>query len=121
MRRADNGQRPFVGCDDLRDWLLAQGFRASKRQDPANDCNWIAYRSTALPARECETNTGKPMQLVVTPYWLRLAHPEWQSVTVSIVGDMGGGLYDLRAYSLTPGQVRDSLPEIERRLVAAWN
>ena len=116
----------FFGCDALRDWLMiAQGF--SVAIDPlARDkgCNWYAYRRSDLPARECEHNGGQHRQLVVRPF--RLEHigapgGAWESVEVDVTGEAKGVWFKLMAYSLTPDELRKGLPEIERRLIAAWN
>ena len=117
----------FHGLDSLREWLLEQGFRASQdmiRRD--NDCNWYAYRRSKLPARECECNDGKPMQIVVRPYlFLHASAPTpsgaWESCEVDVTGEAGGGWWKLQAYSLKPDELRERLPEIEAALIAAWN
>lgn len=56
-----NATQELYGCDELREWLTAQGFRVAHDDlNRDNECNWYAYRRIALPARECECNTGKP-------------------------------------------------------------
>lgn len=117
--------RPLIGCDDLREWLTAQGFsvaRDSLGRD--NECNWYAYRRSALPARECECNDGKPIQLLVKPH--KFTHHSaplgaWESVEVDVTGEAGGLWFKLRAYSLKHDELRARLSDIEASLVAAWN
>jgi hypothetical protein len=117
--------RPLIGCDELREWLLTQGFRvAEDNLSRDNDCNWYAYRRSELPARECECNDGKPMQIVVHPFKYRhpsTMHQEWQSVEVDVTGEAGGVWFKLQAYSLKHDELRERLGEIEGSLIAAWN
>lgn len=121
----DGGVRPLIGCDELREWLTAQGFRvAHDSLGRDNECNWYAYRRSALPARECECNDGKPMQLLVKPH--RFAHHSapggaWESVEVDVTGEAGGVWFKLQAYSLKHEELRERLVDIESRLIAAWN
>lgn len=114
----------YTGCDDLREWLVSQGFTICTDHIHINrGCNWYACRKTTLEARECETNEGKPMQLVANPYqvWDHQLGQYWRSVEVDVTGEAGGVWYTLKAYSLRPKELRERLPEIERRLIAAWN
>ena len=117
--------RPLAGCDALREWLITQGFKVTHDYlSRDNECNWYAYRRSALPARECETNDGKPMQIVVRPFKYRhpsTMHHEWQSAEVDVTGEAGGAWYKLSAYSLTHEELRTRLAEIESSLIAAWN
>lgn len=119
--------RPLVGCDDLRAWLLVHGFQCAP--DPIgerdNACNWYAYRRSEIPARECECNERKTMQLVVTPYKYHgcgNSHaPDWQSAEVNVTGEAGGVWYKLAAYSMPHDTLREKLGEVEQSLIAAWN
>lgn len=114
----------FHGLDDLREWLEAQGFRTAVYSlgGRDNQCNWYAYKLSTLPARECECNDGKPMQLVVRPFKCAFSPPRaWESVEVDVSGEAGGVWFKLMAYSLTPSELRSKLPEVEARLIAAWN
>ena len=117
--------RPLTGCDELREWLIAQGFRVAHDSLPRdNECNWYAYRRSELPARECECNDGKPMQIVVRPFKYRspsTMHPEWQSAEVDVTGEAGGAWFKLQAYSLKHDELRARLGDIESSLIAAWN
>lgn len=112
----------LYGCDELREWLVTQGFRvAHDSLSRDNECNWYAYRRITQPTRECEGNAGKPMQLVVWPRKLTHAHGNWESVVVDVTGEAGGTWYKLQAYSLTHDELRERLGEIETSLIAAWN
>jgi hypothetical protein len=115
----------YVGCDELREWLIANGFRVAP-DSLARDrgCNWYAYRRSAIAARECECNDGKPMQIVVRPFWLKhdsAPGGAWESAEVDVTGESGGSWYKLQAYSLKPAELMARLPEIEAALIAAWN
>jgi len=117
----------FHGLDDLREWLKSQGFRVSQDMLPRdNDCNWYAYRRSEIPARECECNEGKPMQIVVRPHLFRHASAPtpsgaWESCEVDVTGEANGIWWKLQAYSLKPEELRERLGDIEAALVAAWN
>ena len=118
--------RPLIGCDELREWLIAQGFRVAPDgfSREGNECNWYAYRRSAIPARECDCNDGKPMQLVVRPW--RIEHRDapngaWESAEVDVTGEAGSHWYKLQCYSLKHGELMGRLHEIEVALIAAWN
>ena len=132
MRTTDAGAspveqpvRPLIGCDELRGWLLAQGFQvAHDSLCRDNECNWYAYRRSRISARECECNEGKPMQVVVRPH--KFSHPRapsgaWESADVDVTGETGGVWFKLQAYSLKHDELRNRLGEIEANLIAAWN
>ena len=115
------------GCDDLRAWLEAQGFKTAPDSFSNRDnlCNWYTYRRSAIPARECETNERKTMQLVVKPSHydgpgLQAGH-RWQSAGVDVTGEAGGVWFKLSAYSLKQDALHAKLPQIEASLIAAWN
>jgi hypothetical protein len=115
----------YIGCDELRAWLIADGFRvADDVFSRDNGCNWYAYRRSAIPARECECNDGKPMQIVVRPF--RFEHAQavggaWESAEVDVTGEAGDVWYALKGYGLKPTDLMARLPEIEAALIAAWN
>lgn len=118
-------QTDLYGCDELREWLIGQGFKcAIDSLGRDKECNWYAYRRSELQARECECNDGKPMQLVVRPY--KFSHPSapdgaWESAEVDVTGEAGGLWYQLKAYSLKHDELRTRFGDIERSLIAAWN
>lgn len=115
----------IYGCDDLREWLMTQGFRVAHDDlSRDNECNWHAYRRITQPTRECECNAGKSMQLLVSPY--KFTHTnapcgKWESATVDVTGEAGGTWYKLQAYSLKHDELRERLGAIETSLIAAWN
>ena len=123
----DEVQAAYYGLDSLREWLLEHGFRVSQDyMQRENGCNWYAYRRSELPARECECNDGKPMQIVVRPHLFRHASAPtpsgaWESCEVDVTGEANGMWFRLMAYSLKPEELRERLPEIEAALIAAWN
>lgn len=113
---------PLVGCDDLRGWLIGDGFRvALDGLAMPNECNWYAYRKSEIPARECECNDDKPAQIVVRPYRILDVRGAWESASVSVTGQAGGVWIKLDAYSLSHEDLRSKLGDIERSLIAAWN
>ena len=117
-----NATQELYGCDEMREWLVTQGFRVAHDDlNRDNECNWYACRRIALPARECECNTGKPMQLVVRPHKLTHTLGNWESAAVDVTGEAGGTLYKLHAYSLKHDELRERLGEIETSLISAWN
>lgn len=111
----------FEGFDSLREWLVSNGFSTSENTVRAvnNETNWIAYRRIDLDARECEGNRGKQISLFVWPFACRPIG--YSSCEVEIRGEAGGIWFILKAYSVTPQELMQRLPEIERQLVAAWN
>ena len=117
--------RPLIGCDGLREWLVSQGFRVAYDSiGRDNGCNWYAYRRSAIQARECECNDGKPMQIVVRPFRLEHANAPggvWESVEVDVTGEAGSHWYKLTCYSLKHDELMGRLHEIEAALIAAWN
>lgn len=115
-----------AGLPDFRKWLESQGFRIAHSgfADKLNRCNWYAYRRSEIPARECECNDGKAMQIVIQP-WL-FAHPsglpgDWESCEAEVCGEAGGLWYKLQCYSLKPAELMAKLPQLEASLIAAWN
>ncbi len=122
----ENKAPPLTGCDELRGWLEAHGFRtAYDGLALPNECNWYAYKRSALPARCCECNSDKPgAQIVVRPWRTvdaRCANGARESAAVSLTGEAGGVWHCIDAYSLSHDVLRAKLGGIERGLVAAWN
>jgi hypothetical protein len=112
--------RPMIGYDKLRKWLIKQGFSVAFAYLPGcegNECNWYAYRPSSLPARECETNPGKTIQIVVHPWEFRML----KSVEVELRGEAGGRWYKILCYSVTHTDLINNLSQIEISLIAAWN
>ena len=116
-------ERPVMwGCNDLREWLIAQGFKCSidtLMRD--NGCNWYAYRRSAYPARECECNEGKPMQIVIRPFAYTVGMQSWESAEIDVTGEVRGLWFKLSAYSVQHDELKARLQEIEVRLLDSWN
>lgn len=113
----------YSGLAELREWLVARGFSISPfRTSDLNQCNWYAYKRSAIPARECECNDGKPMQIVVNPYRIEsMGAGPWDSAEVNVTGEAGGTWFALKAYSLKPDELMERFDRIEASLIAAWN
>lgn len=108
---------------EMKSHLESIGFRSEKnscRSRIENKARWYAWRKSAVPARECECNKGKPMQIIVFPYSYLLDGDRRESVEVSLRGEFGAW-WDLKAYGLSPQECVDKLDDIERSLVSAWN
>ena len=115
-------KQELTGCDDTRQWLLSAGFKVCHTdQKPYSNCNWYAYKRTEMDAPECECNEGKGTQIVVNPYETDFTGTTHQSVEIDVTGEAGGVWYQLKAYSLNASRLPESLPTIERSLVAAWS
>lgn len=115
--------KELTGCDTLREWLVAMNFRVDSdaNHEQYNQCNWYAYRPTALVSRECECNDGKPVVLFINPYRVKYTNTTHESVEVYIVGQADGRWYHLQCYSISPSELMQDLSKIETSLVAAWN
>lgn len=114
---------PEVGCTELREWLVSQGFRTAVDMlaNRENQCNWYAYRPSSLPARACECNAGKRMQVVVKPYAYGINGVAHETVEVEVVGEAGGVWVRHVAYSIPHAELKRRLDAIEHMLIAAWN
>jgi len=113
----------LTGCDGLREWLEARGFRTAKEPLPreGNECNWYAYKRSALKARECECNDGKKMQIVVKPFACTHHGETHESSTVELTGEAGGLWFAQQAYSLRHDELMSRMEDIEHMLIRAWN
>ncbi len=115
-------EKTMRGCDDLREWLIKQGFKCYfeyfKRE---HDCNWYACRKTEYSARECETNEGKAMQIVIHPFSYSDGTQRWESAEIEVIGEVKGLWFNLSAYSVPIDELKARLQEIEVRLLDAWN
>ena len=111
------------GCDNLREWLGAHGFGVEEDRfsGQGNECNWLAYKRTKLDARECETNGGKRLQIVVKPFAYTHNGTTHESSSVEIVGEAGDVWFNQQAYSLGHDVLMKRLDDIERMLISAWN
>lgn len=86
-----------------------------------NLCNWYAVRKTRLENKECECNTDKDVQLVITPYEYFVHGEERCGAEIDLTGEVGGVWYKLQAYGMQQSELITKLPEIEQSLVNAWN
>jgi hypothetical protein len=113
----------LIGCETLREWLEARGFRASvdALRSQGNECNWAAYRRTELTARECECNDGKAVQIAVKPFVYTHNGTTYESVSVELTGEVNGLWFTQQAYSLRHDELMSRIDEIERMLIDAWN
>jgi len=115
---------PLYGEDELRKWLETQGFQCAEchTRYRENECNWYAYRRSAIEARRCECNDNKPgMQIVVKPSVMTLSGTRHRSVEIELRGEYNAVWWNLSAYSMNPDQVPESLSFVEASLIAAWN
>jgi hypothetical protein len=120
-KNAPRKMTQYHGCDELREWLLLNGFRVSIDSFRTNEvCNWYAYRKTKIDAPECEFNDGKGTQIVVRPHVFNHDAEKFERAEIDITGEAGGIWYKLTAYSLKPADVMGGLDKIEASLVAAW-
>ena len=114
--------KPMHGCDELREWLITQGFNCyTESLNRDNGCNWYACRRSEYPSRECECNDGRKMQIVVRPFAYTAGLQSWSSVEVEVTGEAQGIWFKLSAYSLQADELKARLQEIEIRLLDAWN
>jgi hypothetical protein len=112
----------YKGMSETREWLEHTGFRIApyKLSFEGNQCDWLAYKPTKLAARECECNEGKRLQIIIFPSHLIL-DTDFKKVAVDVTGEAGGVWYKLEAYSLSEEELKSQLPEVEEKLVRAWN
>ena len=119
--RSDNAGVMW-GCDDLREWLTSQGFTCwVDSLGRNNGCNWYAYQRSKYPARECECNEGKKMQIVIRPFSYANGTQSWESAEVDVTGEVAGLWFKLSAYSVPHDELKTRLQEIEVRLIDSWN
>ena len=113
----------FTGNKGLREWFVEQGFSITKNH--RNRCNWLAYKRSGIPARACECNKKKGMQIVAHPY--ESTWPDTQltryyvGCEVEICGEAEGLWWKLLCYGASVDEVKNRLPEIEKMAIAAWN
>lgn len=108
---------------ELKEALTKIGFRTANMGplDRGNLCDWYAYRASKLPARECETNEGKPAQIVIKPAFIRLPGLDYKNCEIELTGEVDEVWFKLMAYSIPYDEVVERLPKIEASLVRAWN
>lgn len=84
--------------------------------------DWYAYQR--LSGVEDCTSNERPPNLILVPHELLLPNlPEpYRTVTLSITGEVGGGVWlKLEAYSIAMDQVLATIPRAKALLVTAWN
>lgn len=122
MNEVNTVERPVMwGCDALREWLIVQGFKCTIDSQRDNGCNWYAYRRSKYPARECECNEGKSMQIVIRPFAYTVGMQSWESAEIDVTGEVRGLWFKLSAYSVKHDELMSRLQEIEVRLLDSWN
>lgn len=112
--------------DELKTQLADIGFRfgVNPFHNSTNEVGWYAWRRSAHPARRCENNVDKEgMQVVVYPYQSVDANTGkmYSSAEIELCGESNGVWYKMRAYSIPIDEFLIRFPDIESRLIAAWN
>ena len=109
---------------ELHDWLASNGWHIAPNSLASewNAARWHAWRSLKVPANDCACN-DKPPCLVLYPHTRAVSSSAMvgDSAELDVTGEASGMWLKLRAYSLSPAEARDRMPQIERMLVAAWN
>lgn len=111
------------GSLPLLNWLEKQGFlcAVNPNSTPLNQCNWYAYRRSAVPARECAAHPGKAIQLVIRPSEGLVNGTLHTSCEVELAGELNQIWFKLSACPLSGVELKDRLAQIEENLVNAWN
>mgnify|MGYP006977227004 FL=1 len=109
----------FRCLDHLQECLEKNGFTICENtgRSDYNEAEWHAYRRLSS-ARECEMN-GSKIALWVKPYVSSAIN--YENCEADITGESAGLWFNLRVYMAKPDEVMSRLPEIESKLVAAWN
>jgi hypothetical protein len=107
----------------LHEFLEKKGFmfRPNTLKEKTNTCDWYAYKDSKHKARECETNTGKAIQIVIEPYQYNIHDSVHESVEVIIKGEYNSVWFDLKCYALSPAELVKNYTFIETSLIKAWN
>ena len=115
----ENDNMKFHGLDQFQEWLVNNGFTICENtgRSDYNEADWHAYRR--LPsARECEMN-GSKVFLWIDPYVY--SGIGYAACEAEVTGMAGGMWFDFKVYVATPDELMSRLPEIETKLVTAWN
>lgn len=107
---------------ELKAWLIAEGFHTAPVQLPKsyNSVGWYAYRRTLIPSRNCECNDDKRLHIVVQPCEFALNGVSHDSCEVELFGQYGTW-WKLMSYGHSFEEVCKRLPDIEAKLIRAWN
>ena len=106
----------------LHDFLTKKHFKfgINTLRDKSNTCEWQAYRTSEIPARDCETN-GSGAQLVVVPFQYTIKDSVHESVEIGIRGEYNEIWYELKAYAMSPAELTKNFKDVEASLVRSWN
>ncbi len=111
------------GAENFRSWLLERNFKIQLNpcSDRYNECNWVAYKISELPARPCESNTGILIRLL--PYKYNESSPEI-NCEIEFRAEVNGIWIQIKAFGINVNDLMSTegkLEEIESNLIAAWN
>ena len=108
---------------ELREWLESAGFKfgIDSLRYEGNECDWYAYRRTAIPSRECECNDGKAMQIIIKPSQFAVNGKQYKTASVEVCGEYDGQWWRLEAYGVDTDKFPEKFDAIERSLISAWN
>lgn len=112
----------MTAADLLRAWFAATGWGLQSLPDWADPgAEWFAYRPTIHPARQCECNGKRPLQVVATLHEIHVNGDDLSKVEVKVCGEVGGRWFALAAHGISLDECPAALLEAERSLIAAWN
>lgn len=103
----------WYGQDALRDALVRDGFRLGLVLGFNNACNWRAYKRPSLPASPVAEALTKYLEVAINPYA--------NVIEVDLTGEIAGVRHRVMACGLSPDGLTEALPQIEARLMQAWN
>lgn len=105
----------------MKEYLASIGFTFQQNNinDRINQYNWIAYRRIQQEHRQCDCNENNCL-LVIRPFKMLINDVLHESFEMDITAEFDTNWYKLTAYSLTVEDIKNRLPLIEQRLLAAW-
>lgn len=111
----------FYVLNSLREHLVENGFKIGENPDNGhhNQTNWYAYRQTNIESRPCETTNGENIDLYIYPF--AYTYVRESACEVEVRGKVDGVWIMVKAYSISIYEVMRRLPDIESKLIAAWN
>lgn len=113
----------FKGCDSLRDALLADGWRISRRLSSFNRCDWYAWAASqhAQITPHCEFNERPPVLCVEPVEWDDTArHGQHRMAELVLRGQLMGQWWQLRSHGVAYADFMALLPSSIAGLVRAW-